>query len=130
MLLLAAYYHVILAFGYAFAAIFLMVVILLQRGRGVGLSGAFGGAGGASTAFGAKTGDFLTWVTVVGAGMLLAFTVILNYFFVETPPQLGPAPAPAGAPAPTTQPGRTGQLTDPAALPDYAQLEIFGEPVA
>ena len=45
---------------------FLILVILLQRGRGGGLAGAFGGAGG-SSAFGAKTGDVFTWITVVVA---------------------------------------------------------------
>ena len=49
-----------------FSGIFLMIVILLQRGRGGGLAGAFGGAGGQS-AFGTKAGDVFTWITVVTA---------------------------------------------------------------
>jgi len=44
--------------------ILLITVILLQKGRGGGLSGAFGGVGGGS-AFGARTGDVFTWVTIV-----------------------------------------------------------------
>jgi len=100
-MILAEWYHTILAFFFAVLAILLMVVILLQRGKGVGLAGAFGGSGGA-TAFGAKTGDILTWVTIIGAILLLTFTVVLNYVFVETGPGLGSgaaAPAgPAGAP--------------------------------
>ncbi len=43
--------------------LFLMLIILLQRGRGGGLAGAFGGTGGQS-AFGTKAGDFFTWLTV------------------------------------------------------------------
>jgi preprotein translocase subunit SecG len=43
--------------------LFLIVVILLQRGRGGGLAGAFGGLGGQS-AFGARAGDTFTWITV------------------------------------------------------------------
>ncbi len=43
-----------------------MLVILLQRGRGGGLAGAFGGAGGQS-AFGTKAGDVFTWITVTVA---------------------------------------------------------------
>ncbi len=43
---------------------FLMIVVLLQRGRGGGLAGAFGGAGGQS-AFGTKAGDVFTKITVV-----------------------------------------------------------------
>jgi len=41
----------------------LMFVILLQRGRGGGLAGAFGGMGGQS-AFGTKAGDVFTKITV------------------------------------------------------------------
>lgn len=44
--------------------LFLMAVILLQRGRGGGLAGAFGGLGGQS-AFGTRAGDTFTWITVV-----------------------------------------------------------------
>ena len=44
--------------------LFLMFVILLQRGRGGGLAGAFGGLGGQS-AFGTKAGDVFTVITVV-----------------------------------------------------------------
>ncbi len=44
--------------------ILLMFIVLLQRGRGGGLAGAFGGAGGQS-AFGTKAGDVFTKITVV-----------------------------------------------------------------
>lgn len=44
--------------------IFLMFIILLQRGRGGGLAGAFGGLGGQS-AFGTKAGDVFTKITIV-----------------------------------------------------------------
>src|SRR5579864_5476411 len=43
---------------------FLMFVILLQRGRGGGLAGAFRGLGGQS-AFGTKAGDVFTVITIV-----------------------------------------------------------------
>ncbi len=46
--------------------ILLMIVILLQRGRGGGLAGAFGGAGGQS-AFGTRAGDVFTKITAVMA---------------------------------------------------------------
>lgn len=48
----------------ALLGIFLMIVILLQRGRGGGLAGAFGGTGGQS-AFGTKAGDVFTRITIV-----------------------------------------------------------------
>lgn len=44
-------------------AIFLMLIVLVQRGRGGGLAGAFGGAGGQS-AFGTKAGDLFTRITI------------------------------------------------------------------
>ncbi len=43
--------------------LFLILVVLLQRGRGGGLAGAFGGAGGQS-AFGTKAGDVFTKITI------------------------------------------------------------------
>ena len=46
--------------------LFMMLVVLIQRGRGGGLAGAFGGAGG-SSAFGTKAGDVFTKITVVVA---------------------------------------------------------------
>ena len=80
-MLLAAWYHPILATLFALVAVFLMLVILLQRGRGVGLAGAFGGAA-TNTAFGSKTGDVLTWATVVIACIFLLVALGLNYVFV------------------------------------------------
>lgn len=56
----------LMAIAFAFVCGLMMLVILIQKPRGGGLSGAFGGAGGsAQAAFGAKTGDVLTWFTVV-----------------------------------------------------------------
>src|SRR5262249_3510737 len=46
-------------------SILMILVILVQRGRGGGLAGAFGAGGGGNTAFGTKTGDVFTTVTVV-----------------------------------------------------------------
>ncbi|MGA8349426.1 MAG: preprotein translocase subunit SecG, partial [Isosphaeraceae bacterium] len=54
-------------------SIFLVCLILIQRGKGGGLAGAFGGVGG-SSAFGTKAGDTFTRITVVTASiwMLMA----------------------------------------------------------
>jgi len=81
----------LLALLIIFVCGFLMLVILLQRGRGGGLAGAFGGAGG-SGAFGAKTGDVFTWITVVVAAVFFLLCVLGNYAFDMSP-------------RPTAQPG-------------------------
>lgn len=132
-MILAAWYHTILAFFFAVMAVLLVIVILLQRGKGVGLAGAFGGTGG-STAFGAKTGDVLTWITIVGAVLVLTFAIVLNYVFRPSGPSLGTVPPPpppgaTGAPA-SPQPAAPGggalQFDDSTLRPDLA-VTIFGE---
>ncbi len=54
------------------ASLFLIGIILIQRGKGGGLAGAFGGAGG-SSAFGTKAGDIFTKITIgVAVGWIVA----------------------------------------------------------
>lgn len=68
---------------YSLMALFILVcaililLILIQKGRGGGLASAFGGAGG-QTAFGSKTGDVLTWATSVVFGIFVVLAVLLN----------------------------------------------------
>src|SRR3978361_1024270 len=57
--------------------VFMILLILIQKGRGGGLAGAFGGAGG-NTAFGSKTGDVLTWATSIVFGVFLLLAVAMN----------------------------------------------------
>lgn len=60
--------------SFIFVGLVMMLVILIQKPKGGGLSGAFGGAGGSSTAvFGSKVGDVLTWFTV---GSFVIFLVL------------------------------------------------------
>jgi len=66
-------------------AVMLILVVLVQRGRGGGLIGAFGGPGG-SSAFGAKTGDVFTIVTVIMAVLFLVIACLLA--FRPAPPPL------------------------------------------
>lgn len=64
----------IMAIAFVVISVFMMLVILIQKPKGGGLSGAFGGAGGSDTSFvGAKVGDFLTILTV---GCFLAFLLL------------------------------------------------------
>ena len=64
-------------FLFVFVSLILILVVLIQKGRGGGLTGAFGGSGG-NTAFGAKTGDVLTWATSIIFGIFLLLAIILN----------------------------------------------------
>jgi preprotein translocase subunit SecG len=130
-MILAAWYHGVLAFFFAVVAVFVMILVLVQRGRGVGLAGAFGGTGG-HTAFGAKTGDFLTWATVVVAAILLVYAILLNFVFVRGKIDLGPG-TPAAPIQETIPPGETGslwQMDEPAGLAPLARGLIFGEDLA
>ncbi|MEI7766083.1 MAG: preprotein translocase subunit SecG [Phycisphaerae bacterium] len=58
-------------------SVLMVLVVLVQRGRGGGLSGAFGAGGGGNSAFGTKTGDVFTSITVVLFGVFLILAVIL-----------------------------------------------------
>jgi len=57
--------------------IMLIAVILLQAGRGGGLSEAFGGES-SQTIFGTKTSVFLTRATIVAAGLFLVTSLLLG----------------------------------------------------
>ena len=57
-------------------SIFLILLILVQRGKGGGLVGAFGGSGGQS-AFGAKPGDVFTKITIVTVSIWLFICITL-----------------------------------------------------
>ncbi len=93
----------------------LMLVILLQKGRGEGLSGAFGGGGG-SSAFGTKTGDMFTWITVCLAAVFLLLACVGIFVFEPTDPNAALAavtPTEADAP-PADGDGDTEQPADTA----------------
>ena len=55
--------------------IFLVLLILIQRGKGGGLAGAFGGAGG-SSAFGSRAGDLFTRITLVLAALWMVLIML------------------------------------------------------
>ena len=57
-------------------SIFLICLVLIQRGKGGGLAGAFGGMGG-SSAFGTKAGDVFTKITIVTAAIWFLLAMIL-----------------------------------------------------
>jgi preprotein translocase subunit SecG len=117
---LAANFGVIaISIGLVIVSLLLIGLILLQKNRGSGLSGAFGGVGG-HTAFGTKTGDFLTWVTVGLTAVFLLLSIVGNYVFEPTKfapapatpvspgiPDSGAPPVPMPSPSPNTPTGAT-----------------------
>ena len=79
MFVVAALSGALLGWLLGFLSLFLVLLILVQRGKGGGLTGALGGPGGQS-AFGSKAGDTFTFITVVVAciwGFVCAFTMWL-----------------------------------------------------
>ena len=111
----------------------LILLVLIQRGRGGGLAGAFGGAGGQS-AFGTKAGDVFTKITIgVAAFWIILCILALNVLGrqqskfnaatlggsmpIETGNTGGALP-PGETPAPAATPVDTQRTTEtPAATP-------------
>ena len=73
--LVAAFWEALLGVMLFGTAIFLILVVLVQRGRGGGLAGALGGMGGQS-AFGAKAGDLFTRITMVVAFLWIVLCLV------------------------------------------------------
>lgn len=127
---LATFWTSMIAIIFVTVSFLLIGVVLLQKNRGSGLSGAFGGVGGHS-AFGTKTGDVLTWFTVGVTGVFLLLAILGNYAFdmghpkkaespsaSESAPPVGtetpvPPPAPAPQPAAGGTPGMGATATPP-----------------
>jgi preprotein translocase subunit SecG len=120
---------------YIFVCVFLILVVLVQQGRGADLAGAFGG-GGSQQTFGPRGAS--TFLHRLTTGFFVAFIVLaLALAVLESRPGTSvikqgpknpnaakkvpatfplPAPAPATSPAPTTSaPARTtGAVPAPA----------------
>jgi preprotein translocase subunit SecG len=70
----------VVAVLFVLCALAMILIILIQKGRGGGLSSAFGG-GMAGGLLGSKTGDFLTWVTIIMVGVFLFLAVIMAKYY-------------------------------------------------
>jgi len=86
--------------------VILSLLVLIQRSRGGGLAGAFGGAGG-SSAFGTKTADIFVKATAVVGGIFFLLAIITALLMRSS---VGPAPTPtpAESPAPASAPASPG----------------------
>ncbi len=95
----------ILAVLFVVGSAVLILVVLIQKGKGGGLSGAFAG-GMASNILGSKTGDILTWVTISLASLFVVLALVLDKWW--RPSRSGPESTPA--PITSTDTGQgTGQ---------------------
>jgi len=79
------WYAQTLAVLFVLTCIVLIIIVLLQKGRGGGLSAAFGGAGGHS-AFGSKTGDVFTKITIGIVAVFLILSMVLTKIWVPYEP--------------------------------------------
>jgi len=66
--------HYLFSIPLALVCLFLTLLILVQRGRGGGLTGALGGMGGQS-AFGTKAGDVFTRITIIVAAVWILLSM-------------------------------------------------------
>jgi len=97
------------------ASVFLILLVLVQRGRGGGLTGALGGMGGQS-AFGTKAGDLFTRITVVTAlvwGLLCILAVKIENSNEAFDPSFGASAPPVQAPGGTGLPVAPGGAAIP-----------------
>ena len=103
-------------------AVFLILLVLVQRGRGGGLTGALGGMGG-SSAFGAKAGDIFTRITIVVASIWIVSCALAGYWANHRGDRLGgistSSPVVPGVtpPAPESESSGTAPSTTPTTEP-------------
>jgi preprotein translocase subunit SecG len=120
----------VIAVLFAICAVALILVILIQKGRGGGLSAAFGG-GAAGGLLGSKTGDFLTWVTIGLVGVFLLLAVVMAKFYKpsvsESPGGQPPVTAPAGQPPPSVPPAQPRPTAPPTEAPERPIGELGAE---
>ena len=113
-------------------AVILVLLVLIQRGRGGGLAGAFGGPGGHS-AFGTKTADVFIKVTAVLGAIFFILAIVTALLVRHQQSALWSAEEPASAVAPAepgTGPGETPEAP-PAEVPEAPAAETPAEtPVA
>jgi len=111
----------LLGFLLTATAIFLILLVLVQRGRGGGLTGALGGMGGQS-AFGSKAGDVFTRITIGTAFVWILLCVasvkLLGGSHDKLSEDLGGAAAPPSGPFVTEPLDATG--TEKKAVPGGA----------
>ena len=112
----------LLTFLFAASSVILVLIILVQRPQGGGLAQAFGGAGGGATdtAFGGRTGDVLTYLTLGAFSVYLAIAITLNVMDNPATDQPVEDPAAQVSEAGTNLLQPTAAPMDPSAAPPAA----------
>ena len=117
-LLAVSFIMTVVAALFLICAVALILIILIQKGKGGGLSGVLGG-GMASGILGSKTGDFLTWLTIALVGIFLTLAVVMAKFYRPTirdyvTPAPVQTPQPTGSEEPVTAvvPGEADESSD------------------
>jgi len=70
-----SFWQGLLNFIILITGVLLILLVLIQRGRGGGLIGALGGSGGSSP-FGSRAGDLFTRITIGLAAFWIIMTII------------------------------------------------------
>jgi len=89
--------NIVLGLLMASTSAFLILIVLLQKGKGGGLTGALGGMGGES-AFGSKAGDAFTRVTM-GTAVFWILLCMFSIRMLNTTSPLEKAAAQSGTPS-------------------------------
>ena len=119
---------IVLVTLHVFVCIFLIAVVLLQRGKGAEIGAVFGG-GASSTVFGSRgAGSFLSRLTTLAAAVFMLTSLGLSYLWTTasndalfTDAEAESVPAPELplfeelGQAPPTEPGALPALPEPAA---------------
>ena len=108
--------YVLLVIVHVTVCLALILVVLLQVGKGQSIGAAFGGAGSSQTFFGSRgPATFLSRLTAVSAALFMLTSLGLAYISASggqdstithkaPPPVTDTAPAPVTIPAPVTAP--------------------------
>ena len=113
----------LLGLGLSLTALFFILLVLIQRGRGGGLAGAFGGMGGQS-AFGTKAGDVFTKITIAVAAFWIVLCILATNvlgrqrtLFSSNLGSAAPQSVAPMTPAESTVPPETAPATGPSSEP-------------
>lgn len=118
----------VIAVIFLVCAVVLILIILIQKGKGGGLSGALAG-GAVSGLLGSKTKEPLTWITIAIVGVFLTLAVVMAKYYkpvisgfetgqVQQAPVRQELPRSPGLPPPTRDtgtlpPGENADINSP-----------------